>query len=232
MTTIVSAFLYLDNNKNRPLEEDLQSGCKLLEIEQNKIIFIDERLYERFKHFENDNTVLVKTRIDDLYLYNEKEKVGQPKIHTDNEKKDTFDFLVLMSNKTEWVREAINMNTFNSDQYIWIDFCGPRLWPNGFPEQFKSYNEVRIGSIWNLNCVYPIDIYKDIAWYFAGTVFGGDKKTLTIFADLMRMKCTELVKKQNHLMWEVNIWYLIWKDNKDLFSPYQCDHNQSLLDNY
>ena len=232
MTTIVSAFIYLENNKNRPLEEDLESGSKLLVLKQNKIIFIDERLYDRLKHFENDNTVFIKTKIDDLYLYKEKERLGQITINTDKVKKDTFEYFTLICNKTEWVKEAINMNIFNSEQYIWIDFCIPRLLPNGFPTDFKPYDGVRIANIWDLNCVYYGDVYKDVYWYFAGGVFGGNKKDLIVFADLMKEKCIELIEKQNHIMWEVNIWYLIWKDNKDLFLPYNCDHNQSIIDNY
>ena len=33
-------------------------------------------------------------------------------------------------------------------------------------------------------------------------------------------------------MWEVNIWYLVWKENKDIFDPYFSDHNQSVINNY
>ena len=48
----------------------------------------------------------------------------------------------------------------------------------------------------------------------------------------MKKKCIELVEQDKHLMWEVNIWYLIWKDNKDLFLPYNSNHNQTIIDNY
>ena len=47
----------------------------------------------------------------------------------------------------------------------------------------------------------------------------------------MRDKCKELCNK-GILMWEVNIWYLIWKDYPDLFNPYYCDHNESIILNY
>ena len=37
MTTIVSAFIYLENNKNRSLEKYIEYGFKLLKLDQNKI---------------------------------------------------------------------------------------------------------------------------------------------------------------------------------------------------
>lgn len=33
-------------------------------------------------------------------------------------------------------------------------------------------------------------------------------------------------------MWEVNIWFLIYLENKDLFDYYSCDHNNTIIDNY
>ena len=92
---------------------------------------------------------------------------------------------------------------------------------------------MRIGGIWDVKYIYPIDIYKDIAWYFAGGVFGGNKQTLLQFADLMMTKCIQIIEERNAIMWEVNIWYLIYLEcNIPLFNIYNCDHNSSIIDNY
>ena len=80
--------------------------------------------------------------------------------------------------------------------------------------------------------IYNNDIYKDILWYFAGGVFGGNKNMLLEFSDLMKTKCIEIITTKNTIMWEVNIWYLIYNDNKELFDGYYCDHNDSIIDNY
>ena len=37
---------------------------------------------------------------------------------------------------------------------------------------------------------------------------------------------------KNTIMWEVNIWYLIYKENKELFNSYGCNHDKTLIDNY
>jgi len=42
MTTIVSAFIYLSTNKNRTLESYIEYGSKLLELNQNKINYLNK----------------------------------------------------------------------------------------------------------------------------------------------------------------------------------------------
>ena len=48
----------------------------------------------------------------------------------------------------------------------------------------------------------------------------------------MKEKCIKIIKSRNSIMWEVNIWYLIYLENKELFQPYLCDHNNTIIDNY
>jgi len=33
-------------------------------------------------------------------------------------------------------------------------------------------------------------------------------------------------------MWEVNIWYIIYNENKHLFDIYKCNHDNSIIENY
>lgn len=231
MTTIVSGFIYLENNKNRSLEKYIEYGFKLLKLDQNKIIFIDEKVFEYFENFQNENTILIKIKFEDLYLYKYKNLLKDWSVNTENGSKDTLDYMIIQCNKTEWVKQAIELNKFSSEQYLWLDF-GIYNMIKEMPNKFINYNKVRISKIWDLNKEYNKDIFKDVNWYFAGTVFGGDKDKLILFAELVKNKCEHLIKNNKHLMWEVNIWYLVWKENKDIFDPYFSDHNQSVINNY
>lgn len=56
--------------------------------------------------------------------------------------------------------------------------------------------------------------------------------SLEKFASLIKSKCIDIMTSKNTIMWEVNIWYLIYKENKSLFDIYNCNHNSSLIDNY
>ena len=48
----------------------------------------------------------------------------------------------------------------------------------------------------------------------------------------MKQKCIDIIITKKTLMWEVNIWYMIYQVHKDLFDFYIADHNISMLNNY
>jgi hypothetical protein len=145
-----------------------------------------------------------------------------------------------MCNKTEWIRQANLLNKFNTDNFMWIDFgiryifkCSDEEFIEKINElQFKKYENIRIGGIWDINNLYTFNIYRDITWYFAGGVFGGHKDALLQFADITKEKCIEIMTKKNTIMWETNIWYLIYKEEKLVFDIYHCNHDHSLVDYY
>ena len=236
MTTIISAFINIPTNQNRNFEKYKEYGIKLLNLDINKIIFLDEKIYHIFEEYQNDKTILIKTSLDDLYLYKYKEKLNNLQVNTNNPTKDCFDYFAIQCNKTEWMREGILLNQFSTSHFMWIDFGIHHVLSNELTINnccfTKNYNKVRIPNIWNLDKEYNCDYNKDILWYFAGGVFGGSSEKLLLFADLTKNKCIDLLEKENHIMWEVNIWYLVWKENKELFDNYKADHNNSIIMNY
>ena len=194
------------------------------------------------ENYNKENTLLVEISKNNYsYLHNYQHLLYNFHLNTDNYAKDTQEFIFTMCNKTEWIKKAIEINNFNTEHFIWIDF-GIRYIFKEFTDieftekinklQFKTYDSVRIGGIWNINYSYNINIYKDISWYFAGGVFGGNIQSLITFADKMKTKCLEIINKHNTIMWEVNVWYLIYLECNNLFNIYNCDHNCSIIGNY
>jgi hypothetical protein len=151
-----------------------------------------------------------------------------------------------MCNKTEFMRKAIDMNLYNSTNYIWIDF--------GIFHIIKSIGEESIAKQAILNMKYkcydkirtPIGIYWDfyidsfdplcnaVSWVFLGGIIGGNKDNLIYFADKVRDKCWDLINNKNTLLWEVNIWHILYKDeiNRDLFSTYVSGHDINMINDY
>lgn len=168
-----------------------------------------------------------------------RDKIMDFKIETNNPKKDTLDYILLISNKTEWIRRAIELNQYETPNYIWVDF-GIRKIYQGTDKEFinslnnlytKCYTQIRIGHIWDLSYQdYGLNIRK-VLWYFAG-MFGGDKDSLVLFAGKMKEKVQQIIRSTGTITWEVNLWYLIYLDYPDLFNPYQNDHNRTLIDHY
>lgn len=243
--TIVSAFLAI-NNKNRSVYDYVDHSEYLLKSDIPKVIFIDSFIYDCYykkKYFEGvyPKTVFIPIDQNSLWLRSYEGLIQNFNV-VGNPNKDTLDYMFVICNKTEWVAQAIALNIFNTDQFVWVDFGlfhifkDPKLFDYELKElQKKSYDVVRIGGCWSFEYEPEkrnIDIYRNVAWYFAGGVFGGNKESLKQFNKLVKEKCKEVIFQKNSIMWEVNIWYLVYLENKELFNIYSCGHNYSLLSNY
>jgi hypothetical protein len=245
-TTIVSCFLSNTNfRKDRNTKKYIEYGINLLVTDIPKIVFLDDNviniLINDYKYQQNEYTHIIIIKTEDLYLYNYKDKITKFNIITDFPDKDTMDYMLLICNKTEFIKRAIIINKFNTEHFIWVDFGINHIFKcsvENFHKKLenmanKEYDKIRIGSIVNTHCNKKnLDIYRKVCWVFAGGVFGGNKDYLLEFAELTKCKCLEIIEKKGTIMWEVNIWYLVFTDNKELFSPYYCDHNETLITNY
>lgn len=241
MTTIVSAFISnINNRQDMNIDKYYNNGILLLQAQIPKVIYVDIHMYNKIKDFENTLTKIILINKNDFYLYNYINQITNFNVNNGNPNKDTIEYMFTMCHKNEWISESIKLNYFNTDNFVWIDFGIRYLFKcndNEFIQKIeniynKKYNKVRIGAIWDLNINYSGDIYTNIVWFFAGSIFGGHKDYLLIFSDKMKEKCIKIINDKKTLMWEVNIWYLIYKENNNLFDCYNCDHNESLVSNY
>ena len=231
---------YFNNNKDK--DKDItQISCEFK---------YEDKIYN---YIICDSIIFVFFEKTDNYLYNYIDKITQFNVSTDNPGKDTLEYMFIQCHKSEWMKIAINLIeliktkkilSISNDnlQFIWIDFGIFHIFNNEtlFYNEIKNMNakpiqlkdKVRIGSCIHPSNTYHSDIYKNIAWYFAGGVFGGSAVTILKFANIMKSECISIIKERNHLMWEVNIWYLIYLKHPELFDPYNCDHNPSIIANY
>ncbi len=269
MTTLVSAFVSnINSRQDMNLYKYYHNGRLFLKSTAPKIVFLDETMLELVgEDYDKTNTVLIKINKEDNYLYEYKHLLTKFTLNADTTQKDTLEYMLAICNKTEWLKIATELNHFNTDNFTWIDFgiryicnCSDELFIQKVDNlQHKTYNELRVGKIWDLNKItkrseevyvfgdvdhfqnfdhfkdnteWAFNIYETISWAFAGGIIGGHKDKILIFVEKMKNKCIETINTRNTLMWETNIWYLIYVDNKELFDPYFCDHNNSLLDNY
>lgn len=193
-----------------------------------------------------------------MYLLSKEHLATEFSVGSTNPHKDTFRYMVVQCNKTEWMRVAtivypsgvkswrsgdniagdVEVGS-NKNVFAWIDFGifhmfpSPRIFQSrffAFLQKMSLRTSVCFASCWNpfipLN---GIDLYKTITWVFAGSVFYGEGELLCDLAGKMREKCLQIIETKKTLMWEVNVWYLIFQENPSLFSFYHCDHNQSVF---
>jgi hypothetical protein len=108
MTTIVSGLISIKNT-NRSIEKYIEFGKKMCQININKVIFIEEYIFNLyFKDELYPTTTFYITNKENLYLYKYKDElINFNKLYTDNPTKDTTEYMYIQCNKTEWIREAI-----------------------------------------------------------------------------------------------------------------------------
>jgi len=237
--TIVTAFIQnINHNPSRNLEEYIDFGKKLLNIPNPKIVFIDPDSYRDFFLEEIPLTTFIPMKKEDIYLYHYKEELTDFHLQG-NADKDTIDYMFVQCNKTEWVTRAIELNRYKTEQYIWIDFGINHMirekdhfenWILKMTE--KRYDNVRIASCKYKGYSVSYNVYRTLTWTFAGSVFGGNVDALLEFAFLAKKEILKTIREKKSIMWEINIWYLIYRQNLDFFDMYTCGHDFRILDYY
>lgn len=243
MATIVTAFIKNVNNiEFRSYEKYIELGKKLLNQAIPTICFLEKDVYENYFAKELDQyplTIFKMFERSDNYLYEYEPLLTEFLLQTDNPTKDTPGYMFIQCHKTEWVKMSIEENPFQTEQFVWIDFGIFHMIKDelNFAVVLKNlvrkrFNQVRIASCVDLEYPCLKDMYRQVLWYFAGSIFGGHKDQLIQFANIMKEFTVQLMQEKKHIMWEINIWYILYHQNKSLFSCYGCDHNLSILENY
>jgi hypothetical protein len=245
MSTIVSAFVCVnvDTRSDLDLEGYYHHGKKLMQSTTPKIIFIDKKmaLFVKKDDYDAQNTDIVEIEYEN-FLHSHLYKITHYHPNTDNPGKDTLPFMLMTCHKTEFLRKAIERNTFKTTNFVWVDFGIHKIVREQTIDFLRHLDKIgtwqgdrlRVGRIWDLDRKLdnPEKIYTEIHWFFAGGVFAGPSALLLVFADIMRNKCIQIINTRKTIMWEVNVWYLIYKDYKLFFDPYPCNHDMSLLSNF
>ena len=238
------------------INNNMESYYKVIFIERNIFneFFIQDNInYYSFLDYEyviyNKNIFVLFER-ENNYLYNYKHKITDFYLNSGNDEKNTIDYIFIQCHKTEWVKIAIQLveklkvMKDNNNEYMWIDFGIYSLFNNdinlfndtltNLHERYSinSNNKVHIASCVPPHTNYYTEFYRNIAWYFAGSVFGGPANKLLEFTELMKTECINIIEEKHHLMWEVNVWFLIFAKHPDLFDLYKCNHNPTIISNY
>jgi len=99
-------------------------------------------------------------------------------------------------------------------------------------EHNYDFSKVYFSSCWGNIGLGSHDIYRNICWVFAGSVFSGFQTPLLKLSGFMREKCIELMTKHGRLMWEVNVWVLLKNEHPELFDYYICNHDPTMITHF
>lgn len=194
----------------------------------------------------------------DLFLWPYRAMAGKFALNTGNPTKDTLEYMVVQCQKSEWLAIASQIGLRGGGggeglggfkEYVWVDFGAFHMFHGKIDVfQIELYkmrarvdkrlresgesSKMLFARCWDPNHPYGGDIYKDVNWSFAGSVFGGGTGAVQVFAEKMREKCFQILREKNTLMWEINIWLLIYRESGELFLLYPSDHSEILFRGY
>jgi len=221
-----------------------ERGQKLINLPIKKIIFIDVDYIDEF--MENEYTQLIPIKLQDMEIYQYYTRIcsgirdGEISILSPNPEKDTAVFHIIQIAKTEFIKKAIELNSETDNIYGWIDFGISKIFQNdneftnticNIPNLLDKIklNTIKIPGCWPLN---PYDSYGDfmrVKWYFCGGFFIGYKDKLLEFEKQVKQELRCILEEEKKLIFEVNIWFRIWKKGFQGLEWYYGDHNASMF---
>jgi len=125
--TFVSAFLDLseDRSKDKSAEKCFSLFETLAESGINICLFVSQTFNEKAKEISNKYSnihLMPVVELEDLWTYQTSKSVSVTLPENKLSYHDTFNFMVLMNSKIEFVSKVIEVNPFNTQHFAWIDF--------------------------------------------------------------------------------------------------------------
>ena len=181
----------------RKLERYLSSFEKLVKKCDKLYVWCDYKNYDKIKHLQGDNVIIIKKNISELRLFKEKDNIleslkAMSKIYNKNKfthmfnKNNNFEafclYLILQNSKFDILKECKDKNPFNSEIFSWIDFglfqhknIVTQRWLNKEKWIPKHTDKFRISCYlyydnWNLHESIHYQSWKDICFIY------GDRK--------------------------------------------------------
>ena len=201
-----------------------------------------------YSYMEFGWVAVVMFERSDMYFEEVRSSITEFSVDTPHPNKDTIDYMFVQCHKTDWVAMAIALELARAGAscgvYAWLDFGIRHMYRSDAAFQSELHgirdrclalgpggtgSKVLAAGCWNPQAVYYQDIYRQIHWIFAGSVFAGSASALLEFAHRTKTKCLSIVAEQRRLMWEVNVWYMVFLERRALFAFYHGDHNATIL---
>jgi hypothetical protein len=215
------------------------SGTSVSGLSSGMSFVYDGREYTYFVFGRITFVLFEKT---DMYFCSVRDTITEFSLDTPHPAKDTLEYMFVQCHKTEWVAMAIQLDggVSSRNMYVWMDFGIRHMFPSDISCEMELYQlrdrvlrststQVFAPGCWNPTCIYYQDVYRQIMWVFAGSMFGGNATILLEFARRTKEKCLSIIREKRRLMWEVNVWYLVWLDCREMFALYHGDHNATIL---
>ena len=254
--TFVTVFINIYNNDTTEILWRFEKFREIAETGISLCIYVDNTGVELLKGYMTKYTNIKIMRIISLEetwvskLCNIYTFLSLPKIR--NESKDTFEYLLLMNSKIEFLHDTIEKNPWQSTHFAWIDFNISRVFTDieaskdylkrTFGCSNTSFSKIPLHNFLAIpGCWEPLQdtdmsvILDTIYWRFCGGFLIGDRNSINYMYKLYQEYFPIFIEKYRTIVWEVNFWAWLeslehMKDVK-IWSPdwFIADHNDSII---
>jgi hypothetical protein len=203
-------------------------------------IYISKDFQGVIENLGFSNVKIMKTMdICDLWIYKETKKVEYSLPSIRNHQKDIDEYMFTIQSKTEFMKDTIEHNPWNTDYFAWIDFNITHIFnkPSSL-ELLKILSRQNIcedvilfPGCWSDKYTNNLSINEHIHWRFCGGFFAGSRKTILDFHNKYIEYYPQFMRTHQKLVWEVNFWAWL-ETNTDLpIHWYYADHNDQMFSN-
>jgi hypothetical protein len=178
--------------------------------------------------------------LEDTFVYKTCKQLDYSLPDNRNNEKDTEEYIIMRHSILEVVNNAIEKNYWNSTHFAWIDISEDFMFKNMdtmseflymlSSRKFLSKTFILPGN-WNKLEKSKIDttILNSTYWRFCGSLFLGDKQSISQFYSIYKSLFGTFIKRYKKLVWDFNYW--AWLETTADWIPdfYYADHNDSIF---
>ena len=194
--SLVSCYYKLNKSKHSLQEYDSWIKNFLLNIQTNIIIFVGKNEKEYIKNIiglnKKSKYLLFEKEIEDFEIVKKNSNDfwnSQESIDPDKTCGRGQDCYKIWNSKFNFLKEAISLNPFNSDKFIWNDIGNVRdlnivyKCLNNYPK-YENISNDKLDIVLVNQFKNPNQLFFQNESYFSGSIFGGRKELLLELCEL------------------------------------------------
>lgn len=193
-----------------------------------------KQLSPRLLHVPVPKTVFDHWPVENCWLHNYLRRRGQIVSHSteDNPNKNTLKYLIVLAQKTEWLRLAMEQD-YNTDVFVWMDY--------GIFHQM-GHSEGAIVDLMGrvsdkqiaIPGIYPHGPINDYVacWRFCGSMMVVPRNQIPVLDGAIKSEYMRNIEAESNVTWDVNIWAHVEDRFPGLIQWYAAGHNGSMVTNY
>lgn len=242
MCTIVTGYFQM---KSKHSTEKYAEWIKyMLEKETPMVIFCDKQSYPMIHAQRPYQTKIIITSLTQFYSYKYIDTY-RANYEMDHETYHSPELYLVWAEKAHFVKQAITMNPFQTDYFLWVDIgCfrepSPIQWPNPIRIQSLDSSKVLVLNVTpfteeELHCTKETLPSFLTTNRIGATIFGGGKEILLKYHDLYYEMVDYFISIDRFIGKDQSILNSVYLLNQELFQvvkPGKCKDEWFYLQNY